>query len=318
MADQADRLRALRLVRGSADATKASRSWGASLGRPVVRSIAVVSGKGGVGKTAVASNLALALRRRGQRVLLVDGDLALSNVDLVHGLTPKFTLGDVVLGRVPIEDVVLTTSDGVRILPACSGIEEIADLDDFRRETLLRQLTRLEDNLDVIVIDVGSGIGRQAMHFARAAGQALVVTTPEPTAFADAYAVIKLLSSNRRTAPASLGLVVNMARSPREGRETARRIRAVAARFLGLEPECYGVVPFDDAVARSVRRQELLLRLFPHSPAATSVDLLAARLLVEIPEPEPESIAPDLLDDDTADAVESNGFFQKIAGGGRR
>lgn len=293
MADQADRLRQLRLVPGlGADAPRQPRTS--------ARSIAIVSGKGGVGKSSLTANLALALTRRGKRVMVVDGDLSLANVDLLFGLVPKRNLGDVVFGQCSIEDVCLTTPDGVRLLPAASGVAELASLDEVRRERLIRELSRLEESVDLFLIDTGSGIGEGTLHWARAADRALVVTTPEPTAFADAYAIVKVLAQGKlREMPA---LVVNLTGSPREGKETARRIRVVAERFLGFRPDYLGSVPNDDAVGRAVRQQEPFLRMFPHSPAALAVTKLAESLVFESGPIEPQAVGLDR-------------FFLKVANG---
>jgi flagellar biosynthesis protein FlhG len=297
MPDQADKLRLLTL-KGKAPLEQAEALPKA---RPSAKSLAVVSGKGGVGKTSVATNLAIAFARRGRKVLLVDGDFSLANVDLLFGVVPAKNLGDVVLGGVAIQDVVVETEDGVRLLPAASGVEELADLDDFRRERLLRELSVLETDRDLIVLDTGSGISRQSMHLARAADQILVVTTPEPTAFSDAYATLKVLSRHRlRSRPA---LVVNMAGSPEEGREIERRIRVVAERFLGFSPEYLGHVLLDDAVGRAVRLQEPLLKAFPGSPASACIENLAARLLQGPGSDDPLEAEPD----------GESGFFQKVA-----
>ncbi len=316
MSDQAARLRTLRLVQGGTGGPGETRTMAAARrpgpraaaeeppGRPRTRSIAVTSGKGGVGKTSVAANLAIAFARRGKKVLLVDGDLSLANVDLLLGVVPQKNLGDVVLGRASIDEVLLSTADGVRLLPAGSGVEELADLDDFRREKLLRELSRIEQGSEIIVLDTGSGIGRQTIHFARAADQIVVVTTPEPTAFSDAYATLKVLSRGRmRNRP---GLLVNMTTTVEEGRETERRIRMVAERFLGLCPEYLGHVFLDGAVGRAVRMQEPLLRAFPQSPAAACIENLASRLLVVPGAPDPR--------EEDFEAPE-DGFFLKVANG---
>ncbi len=311
MADQADKLRSLRLVTGGAPAdgktppSRRGRRAGPAgeagvpiLDRPRIRSIALTSGKGGVGKTSIATNLAIAFARQGRRVLLVDGDLSLANVDLLLGVVPQKNLGDVIFGRASIEQVVLKTVDGVLLLPSASGVEELADLDDFRRERLLRELARLEDSVELILLDTGSGIGRQTIHLARAADDVVVVTTPEPTAFSDAYATLKVLSQGRLHGRP--GIVVNMAATPEEGRETERRIRLVAERFLHLKPEYLGHIALDPAVGRAVRQQQPLLQAFPRSPAAAGIEALAARLLVEPPVPEPGVAEPE-------------GFFLKVA-----
>jgi flagellar biosynthesis protein FlhG len=311
LADQADKLRGLRLVSGGAPADGKAQSSRrgrqedavhearpAIPARPRVRSIALTSGKGGVGKTSIATNLAIAFARQGRRVLLVDGDLSLANVDVLLGVVPQKNLGDVIFGGASIEQVVLKTVDGVLLLPSASGVGELADLDDFRRERLLRELARLEDSVELILLDTGSGIGRQTIHFARAADDVVVVTTPEPTAFSDAYATLKVLSQGRLHGRP--GIVVNMAATPEEGRETERRIRLVAERFLHLKPDYLGHIALDPSVGRAVRQQQPLLTAFPRSPAAAGIEALAARLLVEPPCPEPSEVDPD-------------GFFLKMA-----
>jgi flagellar biosynthesis protein FlhG len=288
MADQADKLRRLRLVQGGPNAPAEAKRGN---GRPHVRALAVTSGKGGVGKTSVATNLAIAFARMGKRVLLVDGDLALANVDLLLGVVPNKNLGDVVFGTAGIEEVLIRTKEGVRLLPAGSGVEELADLDDFRRERLLQELSRVETDCDLILYDTGSGIGRQTVHMARAADQIVVVTTPEPTAFSDAYATLKVLSRGRlRSCP---GIVVNMAATAQEGRETERRIRLVSERFLGLKPQYLGHVLLDTNVGKAVRLQEPLLMAFPRSPAAGCIETLAAKLLQNPDPPEPLEAEPD-------------------------
>lgn len=272
MPDQADRLRRLRLVGGEESDPKEPAD------RPCVRTIAVLSGKGGVGKSVVVTNVAIACARRGRRVLLIDGDLSLANVDLLMGLIPRRNLADVIYRQVPIEEVVLETPSGVRLLPAASGIETLANLDDYRLEHLLRELSRLEETCDLILLDTPTGIGSQAMHLASAAETTLIVTTPEPTAFSDAYATLKVLHQRGYDAPL---LLVNRAASAGDARRTARRIQSVARRFLDLEPEYLGFIPEDSALAASAMRQEPLLTIFPHAPAAQAIEALADGLLAE-------------------------------------
>jgi flagellar biosynthesis protein FlhG len=292
MRDQAEKLRHLRLVHGQGNG---EGEFDAP--RPDVRTIAVTSGKGGVGKSILVTNLAIACARRGQRVLLIDGDLSLANIDLLMGLIPKQNLADVVMGRASIEDVVLQTPSGVRLLPAASGVEEMADLDDFRRERLLRELSRLESTCDLILVDTAPGIAAQTIQLAAAAESALIVTTPEPTAFSDAYATLKVL---RRKGCRDLALVVNRCGSAAEGKRTSRRVQAVARRFLEFLPDYLGHVPEDPTVLASAMRQEPLLSIFPHSPAAQAIESLADILLEG-----PTSIGPPLED--------REGLFEKVA-----
>jgi flagellar biosynthesis protein FlhG len=245
--------------------------------RPKRRIVAVTSGKGGVGKTNIVTNLAIALSRQGVRVLVLDGDLGLANVDLLLGIAPQFDLQDVVLGNRSIRDVVLEGPDGIHVIPASSGVEELANLDEYRTECLLRSLSELEDQTDIILIDSPSGIGQHALSLVQAADQILVVTTPEPTAFSDAYAMIKVLM--KRSLKCAPSLLVNQADSEESALAVAKRVRTVAKRFLNLDVEYWGYVLADESVPKSVLRQEPFLSTYPYSPAASCIYQLARRVL---------------------------------------
>jgi len=258
--------------------------------RPKRRIVAVTSGKGGVGKTNIVTNLALALARQGIRVLVVDGDLGLANVDLLLGVAPQYDLQDVVLGQRSVRDVVFEGPDGIHVLPASSGVEELANLDEFRTECLIRSLGELEDEIDIILIDSPSGIGKNAISMVQAADQILVVTTPEPTSFSDAYAMIKVLS--RRPLRCVPSLLVNQADSEDEAMSVARRIRTVAKRFLNLDIEYWGCILADESVPKSVQRQEPFLSTYPYSPAASCIYSLARRVLGQEAKPTPPVGSP--------------------------
>jgi len=266
--------RSLRLVpRGTRTPQSVEADHPARWSRPHLRTVAVASGKGGVGKSSVAANLAVALGARGARVLLLDADLAQANLDLMLGLHPRFDLQHVFSGEKAIEDIVVDGPPGVKLIPASSGVPELADLDDYRRECLLRGLGNLEAEADLILIDTASGASRQVTSFCLAADDVLIVTTPELPAFADAYGLIKLLGQQGlRRSP---HLLVNMASGPEEAEETTHRIRLVARRFLRMEIDSWGHVPFDPAVGRAVRRQEPVISAFPQSPAAQAYGALA-------------------------------------------
>jgi flagellar biosynthesis protein FlhG len=241
------------------------------------RTLAVASGKGGVGKTNIVANLAIALAQRDKKVLLMDGDLGLASVDLLLGMNPRHTLKDVVLGRMSIEDVMLEGPFGVKVLPAGSGVEELANLDDFRRERLVRSIRNLDEDLDFVLVDTGAGIGRNVTSLALAADEVLVVTTPEPPSFSDAYALIKVLA--RRSLGAPPRLLVNMVASQEEWQDVAGRIALVSRRFLGLELTQWGYIYEDPAVGEAVQKQQALLELFPFSLASKCIHQLAARVL---------------------------------------
>ena len=254
--------------------------------RPGARTIAIASGKGGVGKSNLAANLAVALGERGAKVLLVDADLAQASLDLLLGLHPRFDLQHVLAGERTLEDILVHGPQGVRLIPASSGVPDLADLDDYRRECLLRGLGTLSPGADLILIDTASGVSRTVTSFCLAADEVLVVTTPEMPAFSDAYSLIKVLHALGVARPPRL--LVNMAGTAEEAEETSHRIRLVARRFLSLDLEAWGYVPFDPAVARAVRLQEPVVKAFPHAPASIAYRALAERLW----DPAPPSPTP--------------------------
>jgi len=241
------------------------------------RTIAVTSGKGGVGKTNIVTNLAIALARQGVRVLVLDGDLGLANVDLLLGVAPQFDLQDVILGGRNVRDVVLEGQDGIRVVPASSGVEELANLDEYRTEVLLRSLAELDGEVDIILIDSPSGIGTHATSLIQGADQILVVTTPEPTSFSDAYAMIKVLV--RRPLKCTPALLVNQADSEESAIAVARRVKNVAKRFLNLDVDYWGYVLDDESVPKSVLRQEPFLSTYPYSPASSCIYQLARKVM---------------------------------------
>jgi flagellar biosynthesis protein FlhG len=250
--------------------------------RPRRKVLAVTSGKGGVGKTNIVTNLAIALARQGARVLVLDGDLGLANVDLLLGIAPQYDLQDAILGDRRIEDIVLEGPDGIRVIPASSGVEELANLDEYRTECLLRSLASIEQDVDLILIDAPSGIGTHAVTLSQAADEIIVVTTPEPTSFSDAYAMIKVLS--QRPLKSTPALLVNQANSENEALEVAKRVQSVAKRFLNLEVPYLGFVLADESVPKSVVRQEPFLSTYPYSPASSCILRLARRVLGQHPD----------------------------------
>jgi flagellar biosynthesis protein FlhG len=251
--------------------------------------IVVASGKGGVGKSNLAANLAVALGERGARVLLVDADFSQANLDLLLGLHPRHDLQHVLAGEKTLEEIVLPGPRGVKLVPAASGAPELADLDDLRLETLIRGLSQLEADVDLVLMDTASGVARAVTSLCLAADEVVIVTTPEMPAFADAYGLVKLL--HHQGLVKAPHLLVNMAGSPEEAEETAHRIRLVARRFLRLQIDAWDSVPFDPAVPRAVRRQEPVLTAFPQSPASAAYRAIAERLWSVVP-PDPSMQVP--------------------------
>lgn len=249
---------------------------------PTKRVLAISSGKGGVGKTVLAINLAIALQRAGQNVVLVDADLGTANVDVLLNLTPRYTLADVVRSERTLAETLIEGPAGLLILPGGSAVQELADLDDYRFQKLYAQLRELDQRADLLLFDTGAGLSRRVTSFLLAAGEIIVVTTPEPHAITDAYALVKVVSGHR---PSNFRLVVAMSRSAQEGARVAEKMIFACRRFLNVDLELLGLFRFDPAVALSVRRQQPLLLSYPSSRAARDVDALAARLLSLPPPP---------------------------------
>jgi flagellar biosynthesis protein FlhG len=277
------------------DAPRVEREHPAQWARTKARTIVVASGKGGVGKSNLAANLALALGERGAKVVLLDGDLAQANLDILLGLHPRYDLQHVLLGEKTLDEIVVQGPFGVKLVPAASGVPELADLDDYRRELLLRGLGTVDADADFVIIDTASGVSKQTTEFCRAAHEVIVVTTPEMPAFSDAYALVKLLQKQGGLTRAPR-MVVNMASGQDEAEDTAHRIKLVARHFLRLELDCLGTVPFDPSIPRAVRLQEPVVTAFPKSPAALAYRALAAKLWKHVPsDPPAEVITPPSL-----------------------
>lgn len=240
------------------------------------RVIAVSSGKGGVGKTNIAVNLGLTLAKRGIRVALLDADLGTANVDVMMGLQPEYHLQHLITGQRSLAEIVVETPSGLKIIPGASGLPDLADLPDAQRDVLLRALMGLDGTVDLLLIDTGAGVGRNVVQFILSAGEVLLVTTPEPTAVTDAYALIKVLAGYHL--PISIKLVVNNAHPHSEGEMVAQRLATVAEQFLGRAIEPVGILPHDKNVPQAVRRQTPIVAFSPYSPMTVALNTLAERL----------------------------------------
>lgn len=238
--------------------------------------VAITSGKGGVGKTNIAANLAICLAALDRDVLLVDADLSLGNLDIIMDLDNKYNISHIINGRKTIEDVVSIGPNGVAVLSAASGSEQLASLGEFQREQLLSQLSTVGSNTDVIVIDTPAGISKSVVSFCLAADHVLVVTTPQPTAMADAYAMIKVLVRN--AFPGRMSLLVNMAQTLQEGKKTYRQIANVATRFLNIQLYDAGVLLTDNRVVSAVRLRKPVVLAYPAARITASFEALAAKM----------------------------------------
>jgi flagellar biosynthesis protein FlhG len=238
--------------------------------------LAVTSGKGGVGKTNVSINLCLLLAKMVKRVVLFDADLGLANVNILMGVSPAFTLLDVVEGRCTLADAVLEGPGGISVIPAGSGVEKLANLDAMALGKVLRDLEALESSCDFLLFDTGAGISRMVRAFVGAAMKQIVVVTPEPSSLADAYAVIKLIFSTGNT---DIGVVANMVKDEREGKETYERLAAISRRFLKRAPVFLGALPWDKNVRAGVFRQAPVALNIPQAPFTRALSRIALRLL---------------------------------------
>jgi flagellar biosynthesis protein FlhG len=249
------------------------------------RIMALTSGKGGVGKTVLSANLAAALAQRGQRVLVLDADLGLANLDVVLNLYPKVTLHDVFTGKVALEDAILPAPGGFSVLLACSGLVEYSRLTPEVRDQLQRIIETLAPRFDHILLDTGAGISDVVLYAVSLADDVLVIATPEPTSMTDAYATIKVLATQQQRH--AIRLVVNQVGRLGEGKVIRHQLQLVVDRFvIPMLPEgseapvldLVGEVPLDPSVREAVQKRHLLLELLPGSPAAQAIEAIAARI----------------------------------------
>ncbi len=264
--------------------------------------IAVTSGKGGVGKTFLSANLAAALTRRGLKVLVLDADLGLANLDVVLNLYPKLTMHDVFTGKATLEDAILKAPGGFSVLLAGSGMVEYSRLTPEVREDFLKLMGEVVPRYDVVLLDTGAGISDVVLFALSLASEIVLVATPEPTSLTDAYATIKVLATQQQRQ--QVRLVVNQAQRPGDGKAITNQLQAVLNRFLGqssarlsaleagraLSPLIrlvhMGDVPVDNAVKEAVMRRQLLLVHTPSSPAGLAVAQIAGRLVDTVIQPE--------------------------------
>ncbi len=242
------------------------------------RVIAITSGKGGVGKTNVAVNLAVAYADKGRRVLVVDADLGLANIDVLVDQRPRHSLADVMDGSMSMSDVLMPTRFGITVLPGASGVQAVADASPAERQRLVQGIESLGGQFDTIIVDTAAGISSHTLFFAAAAHDIVVVTTPEPTALTDAYATIKVLS--RRYGIERVHLLLNQASDDMGARELFVRLSRLAARFLPVVVDYVGRVPSDPHIPRSVQQRRPLLVAHPNSPAATALRKVSDTLLM--------------------------------------
>ncbi len=285
MYDQATRLRMIADAQGKQYGQRKRHSMPTHPGVPSsqrtnisypVHTIAITSGKGGVGKTNITVNLGLAIAAQNVRVGIIDADLGLANIDVILKLKPKYTMEHVISGKKNMEEIFVKGPAGLTIIPAGSGTFSLANLPDLDRNRLMRELVKHTSNFDIVFIDTASGISHNVMDFALAAQEIMVITTPEPTAITDAYGVIKVISQLKK---ANIGIIVNMVDNPDQAGNVAERIIIAARRHINANAHFVGHILTDVAVSNAISAQQPLIFKYPESNAAQCINVLADKIL---------------------------------------
>lgn len=241
------------------------------------RKIAVTSGKGGVGKSNVSLNLAIALGRLGKRVLLVDADTNLANIDILLGIQVKHTLSDVIFGSAFFSDIILNGPEGIHILPGSSGVVEVMEEDDAVRQRMFDAFDELERRYDILLIDTGAGLSENVLQFVTGADDVVLVTNSEPTSITDAYAMIKV--AVYRNPRLKVHVLINLAKRQSDAADTFEKLQLAVRNFLQMEVTMLGALPLDPNVPAAVAEREPFFIRFPRSAAATSLMLMAQKLI---------------------------------------
>jgi flagellar biosynthesis protein FlhG len=245
--------------------------------------IAVTGGKGGVGKTSVSLNTAIALAKLGKNVLVLDADLGLANCDVMLGLRVHKNLSHVLSGEAELDDILVEGPSGIKIVPATSGSIDMVELSPAQHAGLIRAFSEMRTPVDIFIVDTAAGISDMVLSFSRASHEVLVVVCDEPTSITDAYALIKVL--NRDHGVTRFKVVANMVRTIKEGQDLFKKLTMVTDRFLDVTLEMTAIIPFDDNLRKAVRRQKAIVDAFPKSPSAVAFKTLAAKI-ERMPTPE--------------------------------
>lgn len=241
-----------------------------------VQVIAVTGGKGGVGKSNVSVNLSIALSELGRRVVLMDADLGLANIDVLLGLSSAQNISDVLAGECTLPDVLIDGPGGIKIVPASSGTQRMTQLGSLEHAGLINAFSELSNDLDVLIVDTAAGISEQVVSFVRAAQEVLIVVCDEPTSITDAYALIKVL--NTQNDIYRFRILANMVRSEQEGQHLYSKLTKVSERFLEVALQYVGCIPFDESVRKAVQRRKPVYEMYPRSKAAMAFRQLAKKV----------------------------------------
>lgn len=275
MKDQANKLREMAINLKNQIEVELSRE------NKQTRVIAVSSGKGGAGKSTLALNLSLELCAQGKKVILMDGDLGMANIDIMLGLVPKYNLYHFIYEQKSLKDIILDGPSNLKIISGGSGINELANLRDDELNRLLKEMGRLDGEFDYMIVDTGAGISNNVIRFLLAADDVIILTTPEPTSLTDAYGIVKSITVCGYTG--DIFLVVNRVRKESEGILVGQKFKLVSNKFLGLDIKILGHILYDPQVEQAIRRQQAFIQLFPRTTAAQNISNIAEKLLDKDP-----------------------------------
>ncbi len=280
--DQAEKLR--ELVKAKKSETEIIETKGEEIytlpSKKTAKIIAVASGKGGVGKSNFTVNVAIELSRLGNRVMILDADLGLANVDIIFGINPKYNLSHVIKEEKDIKDIITETEYGVKVIASGSGVKELVNLSNQQRQQFIEKLIEIENMVDILLIDTGAGISKNTLSFMYASDYSIIITTPEPTALMDAYGLIKVVTLSKQNVP--MKLIVNMVNSKEEAKEISSRVVLLSRRFLNTFVEPYGLIYRDKNVLNSVMAQKPFLVLYPATKASECIKEIAQKITKRI------------------------------------
>ncbi len=266
MTDQAEQLREIMRSRNDNN-----------IGNSKTRVIAVSSGKGGVGKTNMSINIAIAYAQLGKKVLVMDADLGLANVNVAMGIIPKYNLYHLIRQKKQMKDIIINTDFGIQIVAGASGFSKIANLSDEEREHFIKEISTM-DAVDIIIIDTSAGVSSNVLDFIAAADDAVIVTTPEPTAITDAYGIIKIIATEIDNMNLGIKLIVNRVKSVTEGKRVSERVINIASQFLNLKVDYLGYVYDDPQVSQAILKQKPFIIVDPDSKASICIKHIVSRL----------------------------------------
>lgn len=277
MEDQAEQLRALMKDKTRVDGPETPALDPAARQNRKTRIITVTSGKGGVGKTNVATNMAIAYAQMGKKVIVIDADLGLANVNVMMNLIPQYNLYHVIRRQKKMSEIILDTEYGIKLIAGASGFSKIANMTEDERTSFIDELYTLSD-ADIIIIDTSAGVSRNVLGFVAAADEVVIVTTPEPTSITDAYGIIKIIATEVDNLNINLKMIVNRVSSSLEGKRVADRMTSIAAQFLNLKVEYLGFIYDDPLVAQAVLRQKPFMIADPRGKASVCLKHIVSRI----------------------------------------